>query len=147
NLVAAAVPEIAPGVARDSFQPATKAAARVVHKSSHFIGQLKQDGLRNVLRVGLFEGPLPAPTLNLSAVALGELPPGRLVYGYLLKSSQEGGARLHFHGGSPSFVAMRMHGLVFSGAMQTEASAKQTADFPTSRLTVGAPVKNQRPLH
>ena len=75
----AAGPGVAPGVAGDGLQPGPEALRRVVVERPHLLRQLEQDALRHVLGVGFLEVPLPAPGVDLAAVALGELDPGGLV--------------------------------------------------------------------
>src|SRR5262245_26004719 len=77
----ASLNEIAPRVLRQSPQPAAKTACWIISEGPHFVGEPGQDHLGNVFGVGVLQPPLATPAVDLSAVALNKLRPGRLISG------------------------------------------------------------------
>src|SRR5262249_48606148 len=96
----------------------------VVLERLHLLCELEQDVLRHVLGVGLLEVPLPAPGVDLAAVALRELGPGLLVGRNLPELRQEGDAGLRLHGPPPSSSLLRSR-ILRGGARPRQAQIRR----------------------
>src|SRR5437899_2390350 len=88
-----AVYEIPPCVMGNRFEPPAKTALGVVREIAELAGELQQNLLGHILRIGVLQSPLSAPAVNVTAVVLNELVPSGFIRRVVSKPREQSRAR------------------------------------------------------